>query len=59
VNGVTARGLGVLAATPVLITAGFRFGYPDLAAMGAAAGVASRCSATPTRTGWHAANRPG
>ena len=39
-NGVTARGLGVLAATPVLITAGFRFGYPDLAALGAAAGVA-------------------
>ena len=39
-TGITARGLGLLAATLVLVMAGFRFGYPDLAALGAAAGVA-------------------
>jgi uncharacterized protein (DUF58 family) len=40
VKGITARGIGVVAATLVLTVAGFRFGYPDLAVLGAAAGVA-------------------
>ena len=40
---VTARGLGVAAAAVVLLGAGFRFGYPDLALLGAAAGVAMVC----------------
>jgi uncharacterized protein (DUF58 family) len=37
---VTARGVGVLAGAMVLLGAGFRFGYPDLAVLGTAAAVA-------------------
>ncbi|GAA1617213.1 DUF58 domain-containing protein [Actinoplanes couchii] len=39
-SGVTARGIGLILATIVLLGAGFRYGYPDLALLGAAAGVA-------------------
>ena len=42
-GGVTARGLGVLVAAVALLGVGFRFGYPDLALLGAAAGVAVVC----------------
>jgi uncharacterized protein (DUF58 family) len=37
---VKARGWGVLAGAVILLGAGFRFGYPDLALLGAAAAVA-------------------
>jgi uncharacterized protein (DUF58 family) len=37
---VTARGIALLAAAVVLLAAGFRFGYPDLALLGAGAGLA-------------------
>nr|GID87653.1 membrane protein [Actinoplanes derwentensis] len=39
-SGVTARGFGLILATIVLVGAGFRYGYPDLALLGAAAGIA-------------------
>ncbi|AGL15920.1 DUF58 domain-containing protein [Actinoplanes sp. N902-109] len=39
-RGVTGRGIGVVAAAVVLLGLGFRFGYPDLALLGAAAAVA-------------------
>jgi uncharacterized protein (DUF58 family) len=39
-RGLTARGLGLLAALVILLGLGFRYGYPDLALLGAAAGVA-------------------
>ncbi|RSM70254.1 DUF58 domain-containing protein [Actinoplanes sp. ATCC 53533] len=42
-GGVTARGAGVLVAALVLLVAGFRFGYPDLALLGTAAAVAVCC----------------
>jgi hypothetical protein len=45
VRAVTARGAGVLAAAVVLLAAGFRYGYPDLALLGAAAGVAAAAAA--------------
>ncbi|WP_327025144.1 DUF58 domain-containing protein [Micromonospora sp. NBC_01739] len=38
--GITARGLGLLVAGVLLLGAGFRFGYPELTLLGAAAGVA-------------------
>jgi len=38
--GVTARGLGVAGAALALLGLGFHYGYPDLALLGAAAGVA-------------------
>ncbi|MEV0158002.1 DUF58 domain-containing protein [Micromonospora sp. NPDC050686] len=38
--GITARGIGLLAAAVVLLAAGFRFAYPELAVLGAAATVA-------------------
>ncbi|MFG2061031.1 DUF58 domain-containing protein [Micromonospora sp. NPDC048871] len=38
--GITARGLGLLVAGVLLLGAGFRFGYPELTVLGAAAGVA-------------------
>ncbi|MFC0504839.1 DUF58 domain-containing protein [Micromonospora costi] len=38
--GVTARGVGLLVAAVVLLGAGFRFAYPELALLGAAAGTA-------------------
>jgi uncharacterized protein (DUF58 family) len=41
---VKARGWGVLAGAVVLLGAGFRFGYPDLALLGAAAAVAFACA---------------
>ena len=39
-----ARGWGVLAGAVILLGAGFRFGYPDLALLGAAAAVAFACA---------------
>ncbi|WP_082771964.1 DUF58 domain-containing protein [Actinoplanes sp. TFC3] len=39
-RGITARGLGVAGAAVLLLGLGFRFGYPDLALLGAAAAVA-------------------
>jgi uncharacterized protein (DUF58 family) len=41
---VKARGWGVLAGAVILLGAGFRFGYPDLALLGAAAAVAFACA---------------
>ncbi|PMR61365.1 DUF58 domain-containing protein [Verrucosispora sp. ts21] len=38
--GITARGTGLLVAAVLLFGAGFRFGYPELTVLGAAAGVA-------------------
>jgi len=43
-RGVTGRGIGVVATAPALLWAGFAFGYPDLALLGAAAGVAAACA---------------
>ncbi|MCU7727708.1 DUF58 domain-containing protein [Actinoplanes sp. KI2] len=40
---MTARGLGLLVGSVVLLGAGFRFGYPDLALLGAVAAVAFGC----------------
>jgi uncharacterized protein (DUF58 family) len=42
---VTPRGWGLLAAAVILLGTGFRFGYPDLAVLGAAAGIAVACAA--------------
>lgn len=39
-----ARGWGILAGAVILLGAGFRFGYPDLALLGAAAAVAFACA---------------
>jgi uncharacterized protein (DUF58 family) len=41
---VKARGLGVIAGAVVLLGTGFRFGYPDLALLGAAAALAVLCA---------------
>jgi hypothetical protein len=38
--GLTGRGAGILVAAAVLLEAGFRYGYPDLALLGAAAAIA-------------------
>ncbi|MGC4897397.1 DUF58 domain-containing protein [Micromonospora sp. DT31] len=38
--GITARGVGLLVAAVVLLGVGFRFSYPELTVLGAAAGVA-------------------
>lgn len=38
--GITARGVGLLVAAVVLLGAGFRFAYPELTLLGAAAGAA-------------------
>jgi uncharacterized protein (DUF58 family) len=38
--GITARGVGLLVAAVVLLGAGFRFAYPELTVLGAAAGAA-------------------
>ncbi|MBQ1030431.1 DUF58 domain-containing protein [Micromonospora parva] len=38
--GITARGVGLLVAAVVLLAAGFRFAYPELTLLGAAAGAA-------------------
>lgn len=38
--GITARGIGLLVAALVLLGAGFRYAYPELTVLGAAAGVA-------------------
>ncbi|MBM2620479.1 DUF58 domain-containing protein [Actinoplanes sp. LDG1-06] len=40
---MTARGYGVVVAAVGLLVAGFQYGYPDLALLGAAAGVALAC----------------
>ena len=37
---MTARGIGLLIAAAALLTLGFRYGYPDLALLGAAAAIA-------------------
>ena len=39
-GGITARGLGVVVAAGALLGLGFRYGYPDLALLGAAATLA-------------------
>jgi uncharacterized protein (DUF58 family) len=41
---VKARGLGILIGAVILLSAGFRFGYPDLALLGAAAALAMLCA---------------
>ncbi|MEU8210385.1 DUF58 domain-containing protein [Micromonospora sp. NPDC049044] len=38
--GITARGIGLLVAAVVLLGSGFRFAYPELTLLGAAAGAA-------------------
>lgn len=38
--GITARGVGLLVAAVLLLGAGFRFAYPELTLLGAAAGAA-------------------
>lgn len=38
--GITARGVGLLVAAVVLLGVGFRFAYPELTLLGAAAGAA-------------------
>ncbi|BCJ61534.1 hypothetical protein Jiend_49560 [Micromonospora endophytica] len=38
--GITARGIGLLVVAVLLLGAGFRFGYPELTLLGAAAGIA-------------------
>ncbi len=38
--GITARGIGLLVAAVLLLGAGFRFAYPELTLLGAAAGTA-------------------
>ncbi|GAB3939359.1 hypothetical protein GCM10027614_21410 [Micromonospora vulcania] len=38
--GITARGVGLLVAAVALLAVGFRFAYPELTLLGAAAGVA-------------------
>ncbi|RZU53175.1 uncharacterized protein (DUF58 family) [Krasilnikovia cinnamomea] len=43
-RGVTGRGAGVAVAAIALLAAGFRFGYPDLALLGAAAAIAVLCA---------------
>jgi uncharacterized protein (DUF58 family) len=42
-GGFTVRGAGVLLAAVALLLGGFRYGYPDLALLGAAATVAVLC----------------
>jgi uncharacterized protein (DUF58 family) len=41
---VTARGIGLVVGAIVLLGVGFRYGYPDLALLGAAAAVAVGCA---------------
>ncbi|BCJ46117.1 hypothetical protein GCM10010168_50660 [Actinoplanes ianthinogenes] len=41
---MTARGIGLLVAAVALLAAGFAYGYPDLALLGAAAVVAAGCA---------------
>ena len=43
IGGVTARGIGLLVGAAGLLVIGFRFGYPDLALLGAIAVVAFGC----------------
>ncbi|MGX6607058.1 DUF58 domain-containing protein [Micromonosporaceae bacterium Da 78-11] len=43
-SGITARGIGAALAAALLLGAGFRYGYPDLALLGAAAVVAVVCA---------------
>ncbi|GIJ29477.1 membrane protein [Micromonospora qiuiae] len=38
--GITARGIGLLVVAVLLLGVGFRFGYPELTLLGAAAGIA-------------------
>ncbi|MBE1491939.1 DUF58 domain-containing protein [Plantactinospora soyae] len=42
---ITARGIGLLAAAALLLAAGFGFGYPELALLGATAAIAVACAA--------------
>jgi hypothetical protein len=44
-GGITARGAGLLVGAAALLLTGFRYGYPDLALLGAAAAVAVACGA--------------
>jgi uncharacterized protein (DUF58 family) len=43
-RGITARGIGIVVAAIALLGGGFKFGYPDLALLGAAATVAVVCA---------------
>ncbi|WP_097319246.1 DUF58 domain-containing protein [Paractinoplanes atraurantiacus] len=43
-TGVTGRGAGLILAAAGLVAVGFRYGYPDLALLGAAGGVALVCA---------------
>jgi hypothetical protein len=43
-TGVTGRGMGLLLAATALVGVGFRYGYPDLALLGAAGAVALVCA---------------
>ncbi|MGI5152355.1 DUF58 domain-containing protein [Plantactinospora sp. CA-294935] len=42
---ITSRGIGLLVGAAVLLVAGFRFGYPELALLGTTAAVAVACAA--------------
>ncbi|MEO3922586.1 DUF58 domain-containing protein [Micromonosporaceae bacterium B7E4] len=42
---ITSRGIGLLVGAAVLLVAGFRFGYPELALLGTTAAIAVACAA--------------
>ncbi|MEQ4299842.1 DUF58 domain-containing protein [Plantactinospora sp. B6F1] len=42
---VTSRGVGLLVGAAILLVAGFRFGYPELALLGTTAAIAVACAA--------------
>lgn len=42
---ITARGIGLLVGAALLLVAGFRFGYPELALLGTTAAIAVACAA--------------
>ncbi|AVT36049.1 DUF58 domain-containing protein [Plantactinospora sp. BB1] len=42
---VTSRGIGLLVGAAILLVAGFRFGYPELALLGTTAAIAVGCAA--------------
>jgi hypothetical protein len=43
-RGITSRGIGLVVAATALLGGGFKFGYPDLALLGAAAAIAVACA---------------
>ncbi|GAA3735018.1 hypothetical protein GCM10022225_16920 [Plantactinospora mayteni] len=42
---ITSRGIGLLVGAALLLVAGFRFGYPELALLGSTAAIAVACAA--------------